>query len=853
MLSNNEFVVVGDNGLIMQYFNNKWEKISTQIKNHLYAVDMIDRNSGWCVGSEGSILRFTDQDSGDFSQNAWQGFESIMIRGYAKMIADEYGVVVADFNNDDLPDVFTCGLFEGEHLYINYGNFSFLDQAKNWGLNKQDPIPEKHFNLGACAGDIDNDGFVDLYVSTLNGHNKLYKNIKGRRFEDMSKISGCIGSQDDRTNSCIMGDVDNDGDLDIFILNEYSSNRLFLNNGAGVYSEITKSAGLKSIGGGMAGTFGDIDGDGDIDLFVSNWSIPNALYLNKLKESGILEFENIAEKSGVLGESFTKSNGVVLTDIDVDGDLDIFVANRKSSNHLYINDGKGLFTDEAAARLGLDTFKTNGVLIADMDGDAYKDIYLSNVGENIFYKGQKNGSFKIETALYGAELGGYSTGLGFGDFDNDRDYDFYVANYIDESSMWFRNKLNEQRFLPLQIEGYLNNRSAIGTKIFTYSGGHLDDKEFLIDFSHISAGQGYASMNQFLQLIPVKNDSLVDIRIVFPSGINITRKAVKTNTSLLIQDVEARDIPRLKLKKHLIRTFGNPYELFEFIKKGFFIVLLGFFLLFVRKRFRWRWNYIVLFGLLITTVFFTQIILLEYRPLLFSTILPLGIILGLMALTYLYFERIRLKKIAAYEQKEIRNKLARDLHDDLAATISTTGIYLSLIQNRVKNSDNKLQNLFDQANTMIENAGTRVADLVWAIKAKEENLDQFFSRIQKNFGEIFYEKGIRFIIRLDENDELVVLSPEIKQNIYLIIKESLNNMIKYAQAEKIEFIVKRLKNRLSIIIKDDGIGFQPDHVENKGHGLENLKKRASEINADFTLWSEPGKGSSVTLTFSIKI
>lgn len=378
-----KMICVGNNGLIFNLINNKIIKKYSSTKQNLNQIKKI-KNQIWVVGNEGIILNLR-QGKPVSNQKIWKGFKQYAFHEKAKITDDQYGVVTADFNKDGLTDIFVAGLFEEDKLYINQGNMQFVNQAKAFGIADNSNKSEL-LDLGACAGDFDNDGDMDLYVSVLNGKNIIYKNINGKYFIDYSRIAGGTGQVNDRTNACITGDVDNDGDLDIFIANEFTTNRLYLNNGVGIFKEVTLQSGLQSKEGGNSASFTDIDQDGDLDLLVTNWSQQNVLYKNLLKETGQLQFEDITQTAGVSGNDFDKSNAVIFTDLNKDTYPDLFICNRKTSNRLYINNKNGTFTDKTQQLIGLDTMASYGAVIADFDGDSYKDLYVSNVGNNVFYK-----------------------------------------------------------------------------------------------------------------------------------------------------------------------------------------------------------------------------------------------------------------------------------------------------------------------------------------------------------------------------------------------------------------------------------------------------------------------------------
>ena len=848
VIEKDEFIAVGQNGLVVHYKENNWVQLESLTDEKLNAIAIVNKDSGFSVGQNGRIFHLSDSIHVQDSVQNWKGLERIRMRGFSKLVDDEYGVIIADFNNDSKMDIFTCGLFEAEHLYINKGDWAFWDEANKWGVSENNNDQFRVLNLGACAGDLDNDGYIDLYLTSLNDKNRVYKNIKGKRFEDFSFISGCTGGVDDRTNASIMGDIDNDGDLDIFIVNEYTSNKLFLNNGAGIFRDCTEEVGLHSEAGGMSATFGDIDLDGDLDLFVANWSTYNCLYRNTLTETGKLFFEDHSKSAGIQGEIHTKSNAVVFSDIDNDADLDIFVANRKSSNHLYINNGTGVFEDQTSILIGIDSFKTNSVIIEDFDGDRLKDIYLSNVGTNVFYKGQEGGSFLDQTKKYNLELEGYSTGVAIGDFDNDLDIDMYVANFIDESSMIFRNNCDGNNFIKVGLEAFKNNRRGIGSKIYTYVHDQIHNPEYLLDFREIGAGMGYASMNEQKAIIPIGKNELVDIVVSFPNGTVIEKKAITKNSFIQLSDVRKREIKKYIILNTLSNTFKNPYDLFRVFLWLLVIAFLWIFSYIGKRRYSWSTGFIIGLAIILITVYFLMTNNPKYESFWIFAFIPFSSFILILLLIGLINERKWMKMVSDYKQKEIKDKISRDLHDDLSATISTVGIYLTLIKQKINlKSDPDLKQLFDKTQSLILYAGNNVSDLVWSIKAKPESIEQFIGRIQKYYSDMFFEKGIRFSILADEGLEKQVLESKHKHNIYLIIKEALNNTIKYSSADVVKIVFKVENKKTTISISDNGVGFDYLSESNNGNGISNMKKRAEEIGAKFQIKTNPGKGCKCIL------
>ena len=848
VVNSGEVFAVGMHGLILRYENLKWAKEYSPVDYKLNSIDMISGKLGWIAGSEGTLLKYSSKKNTN-TEIQWKGFQKIQFYRDAKVIDDEYGVAIVDFNNDGLPDIFTCGLFEENHLYMNQGENSFTDQAEQRGLivNKK----QGALNLGACAGDLDNDGDEELYVSLLNGANKIYWNLGDGNFVDYSLICNASGENDDRTNSVIFGDVDNDGDIDIFIANENTTNRLFINNGAGIFDEVTKKAGLETPFGGTGCSFADIDNDGDLDLYVANWSSKNILYKNLLKEDNKLYFQNITDEAHVGGFSYTKSNAVVFADIDNDADPDLFVTNRKTSNRLYINNGAGIFSDKTEQYLGLDSMKSYGAVIIDFDGDGYKDIYLANVGENVFYKNYNGSEFKNETVKYGAGLNGYSTGVASGDFDNDGDPDIYAANFIGSSSSIFINNRNYNNFVKIQVNGIKNNKDGIGTKIHVYPSGHIGENDLLIDYSVITAGESYASMNEKVITLGTQNYKSVDIVLIFPSGDKKFIWNIKPGSTLTVEDLAGFKKSFVSVKKWLLKLFLDRHILFELVKWIFVLFLLIYAGLRGKKKFGWSFMFITGVSVFIAAVYYLQFRLFEYKTILFSTILPLLSVLLLIVLIQLFCERRSLKLTSETEKQQIREKLSRDLHDDLASTIGSIAIYVELLKKSLQYKDKSALILFNKTQKLINDATYAITDLIWTIKPSSESLSQLLVRINENFANLFSKKRITFKTELTIENRDIKLEPAVKHNIYLILKEALNNILKYASADNVLLVVIQTGKNISFSVEDDGKGFNADDISGRGNGLKNMRKRSEEISAEFNIVSNLGEGTKINVYLKI--
>ena len=332
---------------------------------------------------------------------------------------------------------------------------------------------QRYFIETAASGggwiDYDKDGDLDLYLingaatphSRLNTtpRNSLYRNDKGR-FVDVTDRAG-VGDTGYGMGMCV-GDYDADGWLD-FVVTNYGPDRLYRNLGNGSFEEAGKHAGVADERWGASCAFGDLDGDGDLDLYVThyvNFSFENnhprcgdqmsgtrgycppgvfdgqtdSLYINQ--GNGIFREEGAAR--GISQARSEKGFGVVLSDVDLDADLDIYVTNDGTTNRLYLNNGMGIFHDASLLsgaglnRLG-QAEAGMGVDLGDVDGDGLMDLMVSNFSfeTNAFYKNLGDGYFEDWTHRAGLATPSYrhvGWGVQFIDFDNDGDLDLAIAN-----------------------------------------------------------------------------------------------------------------------------------------------------------------------------------------------------------------------------------------------------------------------------------------------------------------------------------------------------------------------------------------------------------------------------------------
>lgn len=312
--------------------------------------------------------------------------------------------------------------------------FNFEEISVPAGVNN------KGVNSGVAFSDFDNDGDDDVYVSIRDGINILYRNNGNNSFTDISEEAGLADLSDTRTS--VWGDINNDGLADLYVGNWRSADALYLNNGDGTFTDITSAAGISNVGQPLSVNMVDIDNDGLLDIYVSNFAAHNVM----LRNNGDNTFTDVTVSSGALDQG--ANMGAVFFDYDMDGDQDLYLTHDSHvANILYRNEGDGSFTN-VSAQAGVDYVGFGmGVDVGDVNNDGWLDMYVSNLYDNILFINNGDGTFEDISQECGANDYGMSWGTNFLDFDNDGLLDVYVSNdsyYSPYPNALFRNLGNNQ-------------------------------------------------------------------------------------------------------------------------------------------------------------------------------------------------------------------------------------------------------------------------------------------------------------------------------------------------------------------------------------------------------------------------
>ena len=205
--------------------------------------------------------------------------------------------------------------------------------------------------------------------------------------------------------------------------------------------------------------------------------------------------------------------------------------------------------------------------------------------------------------------------------------------------------------------------------------------------------------------------------------------------------------------------------------------------------------------------------------------------------------RYRLQQVLRLQN--IRNRIAADLHDDIGSTLNSISVYSEVAKNDPVKRDMSLRMIGEGSRKVID----AMSDIVWTINPDNDNFEKIILRLRSLAYNLLRARNIEFTFKADETLNKLTLSLEKRRNFYLIFKESLNNLVKYSNAKRVQIVLTHQSNTITLIIRDDGVGFDPSKKYN-GNGLTNIRKRAKEINAQLIIDSGEGIGTNIQLTFN---
>ena len=461
------------------------------------------------------------------------------------------GCAFGDFNNDGFQDIAIGNRFGANALFMNQNGSRFINIASSAGVNCPD------WTMGISWADFNNDGYLDIYICNYDLANVLYKNIGDGIFKDITSSAG-VGT-DLSSHHAVWGDYDNDGFVDIYVVNfGYGQpNILYKNNGDETFTDVTKFANIDGHPEERSrnAMWGDYDNDGFIDLFVVNQG-QDVLYRNK----GNGSFYDATSAAGIYETG--NGYGCAWADYNNDGFLDLYVSNRDQVGVLFSNNGEGTFR-AVTEQAGLSCVKSAiGGAWADIDNDGDLDLYVTNIwGEpNYLFINNGNGEF-VRISLENIGIHNYpTTNAAFGDYNNDGAVDLIATVFADGvlGPCLYRNQGNSNHWLFANLVGSISNRSAIGAKVRLVAGEHAQYRE-------VSGGCGNYTFDSLPVEFGLGQTTAIDSLIIkWPSGAIHVMTDVEVDQILTIEElplnVQQYKQPSLLTDFYLSQNFPNPFN-----------------------------------------------------------------------------------------------------------------------------------------------------------------------------------------------------------------------------------------------------------------------------------------------------
>ena len=737
-------------------------------------------------------------------------FQKVTVPRLIPDITDANGVAFRDINGDNLPDIYITCFRGGNRLLLNQGAYRpFKDVTQISGLSGV-LRPEGVYDfesqrtifdikIGAIIVDVDNDDDGDVFITGRGISTALYLNNNMLSFQNVSDRLELYPPVE--TNAGISADLDNDRFPDLFITDAVQGNRLLRNEGEGWFTNVTSMAALQSTGISEGAAFSDLDRDGDQDLYVCRPGLPDLLYRN----NGSGEFVLMPLPLTSLQDTL-QTVSVTIADIDNDGDPDLLIINSNGQNQLYLNeieegDSSWSFRDAGPEIFGNKMTRSYSSVIADLNNDRYQDIYITNTGPNWIFLNSNNNSFTFfedEEDQPAEKQEVLSRGLAYADFDLDGDIDLFISNR-NKPSQLYMNTTNNNRYIKFKLVGIRSNRDAIGARIEIFHSGFLGEKQKLLGSREISAGSGYFSQNDIVVHFGLDTIKAVAARIYFPSGSIIEETNLTAGGYYTIYENGIFSRTLILSAQHIYYLMQQSYFWYQVLLVLIFFALTFLFVRLGSLRYKWTAGtasaYLIGFFLL-AIIALTALNKLELL-FIFSIINLLTIVF--VAIFIVNSERIYRLRIIRERYQTVLIDLSSqivNIHDDQE-------LYDTVIDNIIKNTE------FDKA--LIAPLDRTIQKFNQPVgKALDVSVDKINERI--DLSEFINTLETNHLIQKSETkafqdyfnllSSVILISIERDENLYGILSLGSSETISPLTDEDIELFMS-LGNQMAIAIENN--------------------------------------------------
>lgn len=462
-------------------------------------------------------------DSSEKSADALQ-FSNYTGTTFSNTLTDSWNGAWVDYNNDGWDDLFigSKNAVDDNLLYKNNGNGTFTKITNGTLVNF------KAHTASSTWADINNDGRLDVFVvNNTQDRSRILLNSCNGNFIEL--VNSGIDIQPEYFMGASWLDYDNDGYVDLLVTNFFSTrfHQLYHNNKNNTFTLVTNTPITLESERSMAPICADYNNDGLMDVFIPNGdNRPNSLFRN----TGNGQFVKVT--TGAIATDAFNSVGAAWGDYNNDGFMDLYVANASNQNdNLYKNNGDGTFTAITNSPIVSDSGHTHGANWMDIDNDGDLDLYATNdVGVKFLYINDGQGNFTRKTdELITADFG-LSYGQAWADYNKDGFLDVMVFTHSNQPNYLFKNNGNGNKFISIKLQGTNSNRSAIGARIRVKAKGKWQTRQ-------VNAQSGFGSQNSLRQHFGLANANKVDsIEVRWPSGYVQYLRKVNVNKFITITE-----------------------------------------------------------------------------------------------------------------------------------------------------------------------------------------------------------------------------------------------------------------------------------------------------------------------------
>ena len=663
MINNNSGYAVGEKGTLLKYNGESWDIVELSSDADLHDIELIGESKGFIVGARGAILHLSDNSLSNnlphqflFTDQVHLGSDYLMDR-----IDDVHGITVADFNNDALPDVYITCYKSLNHLLLNQGKGHYKDFVIESGTGGfiENRIGQEKYEYGSIAVDFDRDNDTDLFLFDKRNTTRYFINDGNAIFEDFTRNT-LIPSGMEIIDGAV-GDFNEDGYPDIVLADEVVGIRILMNNKYNTFIEEELLLELPTTGI-RAVKVADINGDNHQDVF----SVFTHGRIITLLNNGSGTWKFPKQKIITNTENIEFINSITFGDFNIDGFNDIFLSADEGNDALLLYNNIDSNFYNATEKWGIEqTGRSYSADAGDYNLDGFTDLFISRAGDDYLYLNINGQEFnEIGKELIYSKAG-YLSGLNHGvascDIDNDGNLDLFVGNTNFWSSL-LQNKLQSKNYIKIDLVGTQDSKEGIGSKIWIWPSGSEHSDSNLIYFKEVLPSVGLFSQSDIQVIAGVGEFDHVDVMIRFLNGDIKQFRDVSKGTSFVVNQTTEFTSFGYKFVRTILQTLNKPNIVWEIFKFILFAILIYGSIRFIEYRYNWRHTHTVTYVLAFIALYLISIVFI-YEKGFFYNIFPFGMLLMALFVLILVNEPIRkinsVQRIKQTKLQEAGTELSR--------------------------------------------------------------------------------------------------------------------------------------------------------------------------------------------------